>query len=47
MGNAGGPPEAVAVDDRGDAVSVYFSVEGRGMLSSGDGGRTFTVRYGE
>jgi hypothetical protein len=46
-GSAGGRPEAVAVDDRGAAVSLYVAVEGKGIVASFDGGRTFAVRYAE
>jgi hypothetical protein len=46
-GSAGGPPEAVAVDDRAGAPSLYVAVEGKGIVVSDDGGRTFAVRYAE
>lgn len=46
-GNAGGRPEAVTVDDRAGTVSLYVAVEGKGIVVSADGGRTFAVRYAE
>ena len=46
-GSAGGPPEAAALDDRDGAASLYVAVEGKGIVASRDGGRTFAVRYAE
>lgn len=46
-GNAGGQPEALAVDTRNGAPTVYVAVSGRGVLASTDGGTTFTSRYAE
>jgi hypothetical protein len=44
-GSAGGPPEAVALDDRDGGAALYVAVEGKGIVVSRDGGRTFAVRY--
>ena len=46
-GAAGGEPEAITVDVRDGGETLYLAVRGRGILSSGDGGRTFTTRYTE
>ena len=46
-GSTGGRPEAVTVDDRAGTVSLYVAVEGKGIVVSEDGGRTFAVRYAE
>lgn len=46
-GDAGGQPEALALDARGGAAALYVAVADRGVLASGDGGRTFTTRYAE
>lgn len=46
-GSFGGEPEALAVDSRGGATAVYVAVGGKGVLMSGDRGRTFKVRYAE
>lgn len=44
-GDVGGEPEAITVDVRNGRESLYLAVNGRGILSSSDGGRTFTTRY--
>ncbi len=44
-GNAGGEPEAITVDSRGGSEVLYVAATERGILTSRDGGRTFTVRY--
>lgn len=44
-GTVGGTPEALTVDDRGGASTVYVAVSGRGILASSDGGTTFTTRF--
>jgi len=46
-GSAGGQPEGLAVEVRGDAPTVFVVVADRGILASTDGGRTFTTRYAE
>ncbi len=46
-GNAGGEPESIAVDARNGTTTLYVAVSGRGILSSVDGGATFTTRYKE
>ena len=46
-GSAGGPPEGVAVDARRGVAALYVAVAGQGIVVSGDGGRTFAVRYAE
>ena len=44
-GSAGGPPEAVTVDDRDGGEVLYVAVAERGILQSTDGGHTFSPRY--
>ena len=44
-GTVGGAPEAMTVDDRGGAGTLYVAVSGRGILVSSDGGTTFTTRF--
>ena len=46
-GNAGGEPEALAVDARNGSETVYVAVAQRGILASADGAQTFTTRYKE
>lgn len=46
-GSAGGQPEALAVEVRGGAPTVFVAVADRGILASADGGQTFTTRYAE
>ena len=42
-----GEPEALAVSVEGASERVYVAVVEQGILSSDDGGATFTVRYAE
>ena len=42
-----GEPEALAVSVEGDSERVYVAVGEQGILSSDDGGVTFTVRYAQ
>lgn len=44
-GNAGGPPEALTIDSRDGAITLYAAVDGRGVQVSADGGATFTTRF--
>lgn len=46
-GSVGGEPEAITVDVRGGAETLYVAASGRGILASTDGGRTFITRYAE
>ncbi|MDP3713741.1 MAG: exo-alpha-sialidase [Mycobacteriales bacterium] len=46
-GSAGGEPEALAVDAVAGKPRLHVAVAGRGIVVSGDGGRTFTTRYAE
>lgn len=46
-GRVGGEPEAITVDSRDGAPTLYVAVAGRGILTSTDGGTTFTTRYAE
>ncbi len=46
-GNAGGEPEAIAVDARNGTTTMYVAVRERGIVASTDGGKTFTTRYKE
>ena len=43
-GDAGGEPEALTLDPRAGDETVYAAVSGRGIVTSADGGRTFTTR---
>ena len=44
-GTTGGQPEAIAVDSRNGATTLYVAVAERGILASTDGAKTFTTRY--
>lgn len=46
-GRVNGEPEALTVDVRDGAQTLYVAVAGRGILASTDGGRSFTTRYAE
>lgn len=46
-GAASGEPEAITVDVRDGGETLYLAVRERGILSSSDGGRSFTTRYTE
>ncbi len=46
-GTVGGEPEAITVDVRDGAQTLYVAATGRGILASEDQGRTFTARYSE
>lgn len=44
-GTMGGEPEALAVDARDGTETLYAASSSGGLVSSRDGGRTFTTRY--
>ena len=46
-GAVDGAPEALAVSVGAGPERLYVAVEERGIVSSDDGGATFTVRYAE
>ena len=46
-GSVGGQPEAMTVDVRDGEESLYVAASDRGIVASGDQGRTFTTRYSE
>lgn len=46
-GSVAEQPEAITVDTRGGEEVLYVAAARRGVLSSRDGGRTFTTRYAE
>lgn len=46
-GSVAGQPEAVTVDSRGTASTLYVAVMDHGIVASSDGGATFTTRYAE
>lgn len=46
-GTVNGQPEAIAVVDSAGVGTLYVAVSDAGILSSNDGGATFTVRYAE
>ena len=46
-GSVGGQPEAVTLDVRDGKELLYVAAADRGILVSGDQGRTFTTRYAE
>lgn len=46
-GSVGGEPEALTVEAGDGGAAVYVAVDGKGILASRDGGRTFAVRYAE
>lgn len=46
-GTAAGAPEAITADVRDGKELLYIAADERGILASGDGGKTFTTRYKE
>lgn len=46
-GSVAEEPEAITIDVRDGSEVLYVAAARRGILASGDGGRTFTTRYAE